>query len=277
VSDFDDAWSAAEAELGGASEGSGTPTTDTSPEPVSAPTTEPTTSPSTPVEPPAEGERPWWEDRLDDTVDVNGQAMTLRELREGGLRQSDYTRKTQELAAIRKQAEWAENFQGRLRQDPVGTLRAMAEELRLIPAGEEDFTEVTPEAQELYGVRQDLEQLKVARLAEEIRREVVDLRARHSDFNSEEILPMLHELGEQGVVLTVEQGYYLWKGQQATRAAAAQAAAELKAKAIADAEAAKRAAQVAPGHSPAASDDDEARFRGMSFDEIAEEVFAGIQ
>ena len=276
MSDIEAAWSAAEADLAGGDSGSveTTPTTPT--EPVSAPTTEPTTSPSTPVAPPAEGERPWWEDRLDDTVDVNGQAMTLRELREGGLRQSDYTRKTQEVAAIRKQAEWAENFQARLRQDPVGTLRAMAEELRLIPAGEEDFTEVTPEAQELYGVRQDLEQLKVARLAEEIRREVGELRSRHSDFNADEILPMLHELGEQGVVLTVEQGYYLWKGQQATKAAAAQVAAEAKARAIADAEAAKRAAQVAPGHSPAASDDDEARYRGMSFDEIAEEVFSSI-
>ncbi len=56
-----------------------------------------------------EDESPVYELGDDDLVTIDGQQITFKELREGSLRQADYTRKTQELAAQRQQFEqWAQ-------------------------------------------------------------------------------------------------------------------------------------------------------------------------
>jgi len=235
-------------------------------------TTEPTT------ETPAE--KAWWEDRLDETVEVNGEQVPLKDLRSGFLRQSDYTRKTQAIAERQRQAEWADNLQTHLRNDPLGTLRQMAEEYRLIPPGQEDYdpSEVDPYAERFYEVEQRLNAVALRETEAAIRQEVADARARYTDFNADEVLPMIAELGSQGVGLTIEQGYHLWKGQKATARESAERDAKVRAEAVAAAEAAKRnqAGTVGSGHSPAAPEgDDPARYRGMSFEEIADEVFAG--
>lgn len=247
-------------------------------EPSSEPVvSEVTSTTESTTEPPAE--KPWWEDRLDETVDVNGEQVPLRDLRNGFLRQSDYTRKTQALAERARLAEWAENLQTHLRTDPLGTLQQMAEEFKLIPQGQEEFdpTEIDPMAARLYEIEQQQQQIVLRETEQMIRQEVAEVKSRYADF-SDDVLALVAELGSQGVGLTIEQGYHLWKGQQTARREAAETEARLKAEAVAAAEAAKRnqSAAVAGGHSPAAPEgDDPARYRGMSFEEIANEVFAG--
>jgi len=201
-------------------------------------------------------------------------------LRQGYLRQSDYTRKTQAAAERQRQAEWADNLQNHLRTDPVGTLRQMAEEFRLIPPGQEeyDFQEPDPYAERFNEVEQRLNAVALRETEAAIRQEVVDVRNRYADFNPDEVLPMIAELGSYGVGLTIEQGYHLWKGQRASQREVAERDAKVRAEAVAAAETAKRnqAGTVQGGHSPAAPEgDDPARYRGMSFEEIADEVFAG--
>lgn len=60
-------------------------------------------------EPDGEGEAEEFDDQsfdlLGQIVEVDGEEMTVEELRRGNLRQKDYTRKTQELAETRKQME----------------------------------------------------------------------------------------------------------------------------------------------------------------------------
>ena len=59
------------------------------------------------------------------TVKVDGveEQVSLDELRDGYQRQSDYTRKTQELASERDRLQQAEAIVNSLEADPAGTLR----------------------------------------------------------------------------------------------------------------------------------------------------------
>ena len=57
------------------------------------------------------------------TIKVDGeeQEVSLEELRDGYQRQSDYTRKTQELASERRRLQQAEAIVSSLESDPEGT------------------------------------------------------------------------------------------------------------------------------------------------------------
>ena len=69
-------------------------------------------------------------------VDVDGSPVKVSDLRDGYLRQADYTRKTQTLAEERKRFETeqavAADLMSRLRDDPAGTIAALAVEVGLI-------------------------------------------------------------------------------------------------------------------------------------------------
>ena len=60
-------------------------------------------------------------------VDGENQEVSLEELRDGYQRQSDYTRKTQELASERKRLQQAEAIVASLENDPQGTLDALSD------------------------------------------------------------------------------------------------------------------------------------------------------
>ena len=65
----------------------------------------------------------------DHTVKIDGveQQVSLSELRDGYQRQSDYTRKTQELASERERLQQAEAIVSALESDPTGTLTALGQ------------------------------------------------------------------------------------------------------------------------------------------------------
>lgn len=228
-------------------------------------------------------ETPWWESRLDEVIEYKGVSMPLREALANGLRQADYTRKTQELARKAQLTEWAEALVDDLRADPVAGMRRLAEQLKLIPQGQQDYDpaeDPDPAMVELSQVRSEIEELRQARLVEEARREIAEVRSKYPDF-SDDALALVAEYGNNGVGLSIEEGYWLWKGQQSVKAEAAAAAARERAAQEAQRlEAARKAATVAPGHSPAATLTEELDLTGLSgdeiFDAIAEATFGSL-
>jgi len=89
---------------------------------------------------------PGSEDFLNLNVDVqtvNGpEAVTIRELTDGYLRQADYTRKTQSLAEQKKQVERASEFLTAFESDPAGFARSLAVQAGLIEEGDVPVREV---------------------------------------------------------------------------------------------------------------------------------------
>jgi len=43
--------------------------------------------------------------KIEETVEIDGEKISLEELKKGYMRQKDYTKKTQEISALKKQAE----------------------------------------------------------------------------------------------------------------------------------------------------------------------------
>lgn len=268
------AWNESEAELSGEE----VTTEEATPEGTSE-VVETEEAPATSEVPPASEATPaWYEGKDNELVKIGDQEVPFDELRKGYMRQSDYTRKTQEAAALRKQAEWAQGLQENLRRDPLGTLQAMAEELKLIPSGQEEFdpSEIDPRDVQISEHEREINELKLRRIEEEIRHEVRQMQSTYEDFSSEEVLPMVAELGSQGIGLTIEQGYFLWKGRNSVEAERRAAAAKAKADEVAATEAAKRAAAAATGGGQSAagvSTDDASRYKSMSLEEIFDETW----
>lgn len=69
-------------------------------------------------------------------VDGEMRTQTVGELRDGYLRQADYTKKTQQLAderrAFEQESAAAKKLMDQLREDPAGTVAALAIELKLV-------------------------------------------------------------------------------------------------------------------------------------------------
>lgn len=89
-------------------------------------------------------------------IKVDGQEMevTLEELRNGYMRQADYTRKTQETAAMRQAADWAVQVQKAFQADPEGTLQYLARaaglDARSVLAPDIDpYEDLDPEVREI--------------------------------------------------------------------------------------------------------------------------------
>lgn len=76
---------------------------------------------------------------LSTTIEVDGEEITIEELRSGHLRQKDYTRKTQELAEHRKAVEAKDQEMDRERAEYAQLLPAMAERIQQAAEQEPDW------------------------------------------------------------------------------------------------------------------------------------------
>jgi len=89
------------------------------------------------------------------SFDIGGQQVTLSEMQRGYMRQSDYTRKTQDLATQRAQYDAASQLADALRQDPEGTIAALAREtgvdLGRMQGGQQGFGDDPYEGDPSYG------------------------------------------------------------------------------------------------------------------------------
>lgn len=174
------------------------------------------------------------------SVVVNGETfeVPLSELRNGYMRQSDYTRKTQQIAADAQMVQWAREMQEAFRIDPAGSIRQLQEQFNLLQQ-DDPFADIDPEMlpiveelkrtqQELAAFRYRQEQDSYSKVNAEVQSELESMQSKYSDFDPMQVLPIAIENS-----LSMEKAYKLWKVDQLESEAVAAAAAKAKAEAAA--------------------------------------------
>lgn len=150
------------------------------------------------------------------TVTVGGveEQVSLEELQHGYQRQSDYTRKTQEVAAERDRLRQAEQIVTALESDPEGTLRTLAQSFDMdlgqpaSPSGDYNWEEdADPNAQKIANLEYRVAQSENRSRQEAIERQVMDLQETYGKFDSRELLN--HAL--QHKIPNLEAAYTHWR------------------------------------------------------------------
>jgi len=105
-----------------------------------------------------------------DRVKVDGQdvEVTVAEMRRGYSREADYTRKAQELARQREEAEYGIRLQQAFKANPQATIRFLAEQAG-VPLGQQQQAPVPEEDQYVDPLERDIAIERNARLALEQR------------------------------------------------------------------------------------------------------------
>jgi hypothetical protein len=138
---------------------------------------------------------------------VDGEAIkvTKQELRDGYLRRQDYSRKTAEAAAVKRQAEWAAAIQAEFDRDPLGTIQALADAYKVplgVPkspaqAGADPYEDIDPDVAAVLRkmdeqeARHQAELRRIEQQTEEIARKtmIADVKAEmdmvKADFEAE--------------------------------------------------------------------------------------------
>lgn len=216
----------------------------------------------------------------DKTISVTVQGETfevpLSELRNGYMRQADYTRKTQQVAADAKVVQWAHDLQEAFKNDPQGSIRFLQQQFGVLDSDVDDpyeylDPEFKPIVNELQQTKQQLAELQrqqqlvdQQRAVAEAQSELERMKSKYSDFDPMQVLPIAIDNG-----LPMDMAYKLWKADQLESQTAAEAAAKAKAeKAAASRDKARQVSKtVAKGSNKAASADDSWKQFG-SFEEI---------
>jgi hypothetical protein len=135
------------------------------------------------------------------TVKVDGseEQVSLEELRDGYQRQSDYTRKTQELASERKRLQQAEAIVTSLEADPEGTMSALADAFGISTNQASKTTEVdpysaawgddTPDPTEdrIRGLEQKLAAQDRVHRRQQVEKQVEDLKGQYGEFDAHDL------------------------------------------------------------------------------------------
>ena len=113
------------------------------------------------------------------------QDVTLEDLQSGFMRQADYTRKTQEIAAQRSRLQQAEAIANSLDADPQGTLRALAEAFGVQAEGSEGFDPegVDPNEARLQAIERKFQTQAQTQVRAEIDTEIDTLLNTYGDFD----------------------------------------------------------------------------------------------
>lgn len=212
------------------------------------------------------------------SVTVNGETfeVPLHELRNGYMRQSDYTRKTQQVAADAQVLQWAREMQEAFRVDPAGSIRYLQEQFGLADKADDPWADVDPEfkpvvdelkrtQQELAELRRQTQQVQASRVDAEVQSELESMRSRYQDFDPMVVLPIAIENG-----LSMEKAYKLWKADKLEADLAVAEAARKKAEAAAEKRKQARDASktIAKGSSKAQADADDSWKKFDSFEDI---------
>lgn len=115
----------------------------------------------------------------------DGTEVPLEELERGWLRQSDYTRKTQEVSALRQEAEQALRLMQALSENPAETLEALQRNLQL-----DTEDDLDPYEQQLRAHEERFAQLEQERFDQELEYTLQTLQDQYADrgFVPEEVL-----------------------------------------------------------------------------------------
>lgn len=174
-------------------------------------------------------------------VTVNGETfeVPLAELRNGYMRQSDYTRKTQQIAADGEVVRWAKVLQDGFKTDPQGVITYLANQYGVALTNEPDpwqeLVETDPsltplvdrvrqQEQELAELRREAQTTAQDRETAAVRAELNDVQAKYPDFDPQQVIPVALQNG-----VRLEQAYKLWKADQLLTAQVDDSSAKQKA------------------------------------------------
>ena len=148
-------------------------------------------------------------------VDGENQEVSLEELRDGYQRQSDYTRKTQELASERKRLQQAEAIVSSLEADPDGTLTALADAFGVqmkspVNQGSNesydswDDTQSDPTEQRIANLETQIAQQNRVQRRQQTEKQVEGLKEQYGDFDAQELYQhaLTHKIGNLEAALT---------------------------------------------------------------------------
>ena len=150
------------------------------------------------------------------TIKVDGveEQVSLEELQNGYQRHSDYTRKTQEVAAERERLRQAEQIVSALESNPEETLKTLAQSFELELGGQpsssdgySDWDDEDPTQQKIAALERRLEQSEAKQRQEAIERQVLELQEAYGDFDSREL--MNHALKHK--IPNLEAAYTHWR------------------------------------------------------------------
>lgn len=129
----------------------------------------------------------------DNSVEIEGigkiSVDEIKEWKQGYLRQSDYTKKTQSLASQRQEYEDAVNLYNYLKANPELASRLQDDSYD----GNQQYQQMTEKLNPFY---QRLETLEQQLINQELDKEINDLKTKYPDFNEVEIL---NEANKRGV------------------------------------------------------------------------------
>jgi hypothetical protein len=124
----------------------------------------------------------------DGLFEVDGAQITLDEARNGFLRQSDYTKKTQELAEMRSRLTQAEAITAALERDPIATLQALQEAFGVGLDQETDpYVDVDPESARIAAIEARFAKQDEAARQHAIDNELKGLHGSFGDFDDSEL------------------------------------------------------------------------------------------
>ena len=216
------------------------------------------------------------------SVKVNGETfeVPLAELRDGYMRQEDYTRKTQQLAADREVVRWAKVLQEGFQTNPQGTIQYLAQQFGIGLTNEPDpwqelvendpslvpiVDRVRQQEQELAELRREAQTTAQERETAAVRAELNEVQSKYPDFDPQQVIPVALQNG-----VRLETAYKIWKADQLANVQVDQEAIAAKAAEVAAKREKARAAKakVAQGatKSKAAPDDEWRKFD--SFEDI---------
>lgn len=130
-------------------------------------------------------------------IEVDGQKVSVEELKNGYLRQSDYTKKTQALAREQSQLDIAKKY-----YDAIQTNPELAEEM----SKQFNLPHMTPEQAKIQELNATLEDLR-------LEKEITSLSAKYEDFNEREVL----EYAFKNKMENLEDAYHIIKGRSASK------------------------------------------------------------
>jgi hypothetical protein len=130
------------------------------------------------------------------TIDGLGE-VTLDELKNGYLRQSDYTKKTQEIAKTKKELEEAEVLYRTVKSNPM-LAQQLAQTTGLPPSVDPATAKVAELENKLYDLM--------------LEREIDSLSSKYNDFDVREVLNEAHQKG----ITNLEDAYFAVKGRKSS-------------------------------------------------------------
>jgi len=125
---------------------------------------------------------------IESLFEIDGTPITLDEARSGYLRQSDYTRKTQELAEMRTRLAEAEAITAALQQNPSETIAALQEAFGVSYGQDSDpYADMDPEMARIAVLEQKIAAQEQAATQAAIEAEIGSLHQEFGDFDNAEL------------------------------------------------------------------------------------------